>query len=67
MNTTLDTLHEEEAHLQLESCENGHPLEKMKRWLSEPPLTPWITFVKGKMTIIAKVTIYLTCERGTQV
>ena len=30
MNTALDILREEEAHLQLESCENGHSLEKQK-------------------------------------
>ena len=30
MNTALDILHGE-AHLLLESCENGHPQEKMKR------------------------------------
>ena len=33
MNTTLDVLNEDEAHFQLEQCENGHLLEKIERMI----------------------------------
>ena len=33
MNTTLDILQEDEVHLQFESCENGHSLEKIEKMI----------------------------------
>ena len=33
MNTLLSILKEDEAHFQLEQCENGHQLEKIERMI----------------------------------
>ena len=33
MNTLLAILKEDEAHFQLEQCENGHQLEKIERMI----------------------------------